>query len=287
MLDPAFLFSQHSLGDFADCPRRFYLRYVARQAWPLVETGPEGMDALQYQAYLRRGATLHRWIERYWLGIGHAPGVDSRQSTVPEDDAELQLWWSRFLATDFSGLPSARLPELALAAAVGPHRLYARFDLLAVDPAPAPGGAEAVIVDWKTLRGENPPRLAFLRRRMQTRIYLYVLVEAGAAYNGGAPLEPEQCGMRYWLANFPEQPWVEVAYSAAEHEDNRRWLRALADDAAGREGEDQFPKTGDERKCKYCAYRTLCHRRGAPGGELPDEEDAAALDADSAPELEY
>jgi hypothetical protein len=277
MLDPAFLFSQHSLGDFADCPRRFYLRYAARQAWPLVETGPEGMDPLRYQAYLRRGATLHRWIERYWLGIGPAAG---------EEDEELRVWWARFLASDFSGLPPVRLPELALAAAVGPHRLYARFDLLAVDPAPSPGGARAVIIDWKTLRSENPPRLAFLRRRTQTRVYLYVLAEAGAAYNGGSPFEPERCSMRYWLANFPHQPWVDVPYSSAEHEDNRRWLRGLADAAAGGEGEAQYPMTGDERRCTYCAYRTLCRRQGAPGGELPDEE-AAEFDAESAPELEY
>ena len=93
--------------------------------------------------------------------------------------------------------------------------------------------------------------------------------------------------MRYWLANFPEQLWVEIGYSRSEHLDDQSRLLGLVQDIARRDGEGQFPKTEDERQCVYCVYRTLCLRRGAPGAELPDEENEAVIDPQSIPELEY
>lgn len=268
MLDATFKFSQHSLSDFADCPRRFYLHYVAHQAWPLVETGPTGLSPLEYQRYLWRGTVLHRWIERHWLGLPPQPLTG---------DVELDTWWLRFADTDFSDLPLQRLPELALVAPLDDHLLYARFDLLAYD------AVRAVIIDWKTLRGDGPPRYDFMARRFQTRIYLYVLATAGAAFNDGQPFAPEQCSMRYWLANFPEQPWVDIPYSSAEYERDRNMLRSLMDSATQRDGEVAFEMTEDERKCTYCTFRTLCKRRGAPSAEalIWDE------DTDVVEELEY
>jgi hypothetical protein len=237
------------------------------------------MDALTYREYLRRGATLHRWIERHWLEPQpSAPGLSP--SPDPSADPELAVWWARFRATDFAGLPAERLPELALSAPLGEHRLYARFDLLAAD-ADTASPRRLVIVDWKTLRGDRAPAFEFLRQRLQTRVYLYVLVMAGAPFNGGQPVEPEQCSMRYWLANFPEQPWVEIGYSRAEFEIDRARLPALAADAARRPDEATFEKTDDERKCTYCSYRTLCHRRGADGTAPPDEEDEINLSGDA------
>lgn len=312
MIDPAFYFSQHSLADFVACPRRFYLRHIAHQAWPLIESAPWGMDALTYREYLRKGALLHQWIERYWLGLesaeskvlsaegrspastlGTTPSALSTQHLQPHaQDPELSVWWARFLAEDFSALPPQRLPELALVAPLGDARLYGRFDLLAFDDAPQSAGrGDVVIVDWKTLRGERAPSEAFLRRRVQTRVYLYVLATAGAPYNGGRALAPEQCVMRYWLANFPEQPWVEIRYSQAAYDADRAWLLDLAQDCARRaasaNAEDAFEKTADERQCTYCTFRTLCRRSGLPeGAEVPDEE-ARLIDLSEAQELDY
>ena len=39
-LPPTFQFSQNSLQDYVDCPRRFQLRYLLRQPWPAVESEP-------------------------------------------------------------------------------------------------------------------------------------------------------------------------------------------------------------------------------------------------------
>jgi hypothetical protein len=296
MLEPTFQFSQHSLSDFADCPRRFYLRYIAQQKWPLIETGPTGLDALKYREYLRSGALLHTLIER------HFTGVETRDWRLQNADGELGIWWQRFLNTDLSDLPAQRLPELELVAPLGAYRIYARFDLLCVpsvpltptSPSPQPSPSErrvrnagsTVIVDWKTLRSENPLPYRFLRDRLQTRVYLYVLATAGAPFNGGQPLQPEQCTLRYWLANFPEQPWVEINYSRQEYEADQQQLLKLIDDASKRQTEADFEKTNVEGHCTYCTYRTLCHRTGAAHAQLPDEL-PALLDLDNVPELDY
>jgi CRISPR/Cas system-associated exonuclease Cas4 (RecB family) len=285
VLDPHFRFSQHSLSDFADCPRRFYLRHVARQAWPLLVSGPHGMDAQTYQGYLQRGALLHRWIERYWSGI---PTSNLELGT---QHAELGLWWSRFQATDFSGLPVQRFPELELSAPLGDYRVYARFDLLALHPhanlLSEGDSVGAVIVDWKTLRGDTPPSHEFLKRRLQTRVYLYVLATAGAPFNGGQPIPPEACAMRYWLANFPERPWVEIRYSRAEYVQDAALLNALAANIKSRSGQDQFPKTDDVRHCTYCTYRTLCHQHSVQDAAVPDEEVSQSIDIGAGEALDY
>ena len=140
MLNASFKFSQHSLSDYLECPRRFYLHYVAHLAWPTVETNPLGLHPLDYQRYLWRGRMLHRWIERHWLGVpAHMNG---------SHDEGLRLWWDHFEHTAFDDLPAQRVPELALVAPIGNHLLYARFDLLAFDLATPAAGA--VVVDWKT-----------------------------------------------------------------------------------------------------------------------------------------
>lgn len=291
MLDPDFRFSQHSLNDFAECPHRFYLRYIAKQSWPLLETGPGAMEALTYQAYLRRGVILHRWIERHWLGMNGAP--QSPPTTVADaadsDEMELSLWWQRFSSADLAGLPPLRLPELALVAPLGDALLYARFDLLALpsDNNHATGhNSDIVIVDWKTLRGNAAPGERFFRNRLQTRIYLYVLATAGAPFNGGQPIAPERCRMRYWLANFPDRPWVEIGYSQAEYEADARQLSALVSDALSRRRRDAFERTANEAHCQYCNYRTLCQRQPIAGFAPPDES-PALIDLETIPTLDY
>ena len=273
--------SQHSLSDFVDCPRRYYLQHATQQPWPLLETGPGGIDVLEYRGYLRRGVQLHRMIERSILGItNQAAGTG-----IPE----LDEWFARFLTTDLGSLPQQQLPELALVAPLGTAGLYVRYDVLAYDESRTGGVAQArrfVIVDWKTIRGEHPPKPSWFRNRIQTRAYLYALVAGGAPFNDGVPIEPAQCSMRYWLANFPTQPWVEVPYTQAEFDADQRRLLGLATDIAARAGKEDYPLTEDVRKCTYCNFRTLCNRTGAPeADDMLDDE--TSLDLSDSPELEY
>ncbi len=274
-MDASFKFSQHSLNDYVACPRRFYLHYVAKLAWPVVEPNPIGLQPLDYQRYLWRGTELHRWIERYWLGIPTPP------DSAP--DEEMRLWWDHFLHLEFNNLPAQRIPELGLVAPVGDHLLYARFDLLACDASTQ--ASRAVIVDWKTLRTSNHLSAHWFARRIQTRVYLYVLATAGAPYNGGQPFAPEQCSMRYWLANYPDQPWVDIPYSTADYERDRTWLLGLLERASSGQTEEDYARGSEQRQCMRCTYQTLCNRSGGIACSTgPDAFEDEYFDVDSAAE---
>ncbi len=91
---------------------------------------------------------------------------------------------------------------------------WPQYDLLAVEP-----GERLVVVDWKAVL--KRPSRANLARRLQTRVYRYLAVEGGAAFNGGQPPEPEQVEMIYWFAEFGGA--VErFPYDADQHAGRRR-----------------------------------------------------------------
>lgn len=271
------LFSQHSLGTFARCPRRYLLKYVDRQPWPM----PEGDDPVAYEASLARGRVFHQWMVREHLGLRVA------EMAAYCEDADLERWWRAARHFPWGALPAAvREAELPVVVPLGGWRLYARYDLLALDP-----GGQAVVVDWKTL--EARPSARTLRERLQTRIYLYTLVAAGQVLTGGAPVSPLQASMFYWFTNYPDEP-ATVPYSPEEFSRDGEELLALATRIAGLPRED-FARTEDRRLCARCNYRSLCFSDageaaraalGAGEGWL-DEDLDASLDLGSVPEMEY
>jgi len=270
-----FQFSQCSLQDYVDCPRRFQLRYLLRLAWPAVEAEP----ALENERHLQQGAAFHRLVHQHTLGI--AP--ERLSSAVA--DADLRRWWHNYLERGSEGLPATRYPEVVLSAPVGDYRLIARYDLIAVDP-----GRRGVIVDWKTSRRRLKRR--WLSERLQTRVYPYLLVRAGAQFNKGQPFEPQQVEMVYWFAEYPDDP-ARFAYDTARYEAHEAHLTSLIEEIGGLENED-FPLTTQERRCRYCPYRSLCQRgiRAGAFDELEDElepggEFDISLDFEQIAEIEY
>lgn len=270
LLPARFRFSQNNLGDFLACNHRFYQRHLAQQPWPATDMA--SAQALELERRARAGIALHRWIERYWLNAID-PATDA-----PDGNDDIHGLWSRFINTDFSFLPAQRNPELPLSCELGARRLYARYDLLAIEP------GRAVIVDWKSARNTAYQNWA---GRLQTRVYLFVLAEAGAPYHDGIDLTPEQCEMRYWLANADE-PWVTVRYSQQEHEASREYFAQLAGDISRRTHIDQFPMTDDLQQCAACGYRTFCKRDA--GHVLRDgwlDDDGGIIDDHVVHALEY
>lgn len=269
-----FQFTQSNLQDYADCPRRFQLRYVMQLAWPAVTAEPA--DA--YEAQVRDGETFHRLAQQHTLGI--LPWQDQPRL----EDEPLAEWWRAFLAAPPADLPAIRLPEITLSAPLGDHRLIAKYDLIALDP-----GRRAVIVDWKT--AARRPRPGWLAGRLQTRVYRYLLVRAGADLHAFLPgeagetpwrasLRPDQVEMVYWFANFPDEP-ERLPYDATQFAADGRALAELAAEIAQRT-DAVFPLTDDLKRCCFCVYRSLCGRGAAAGdlaegdGETPAPEDTPA-----------
>lgn len=274
-LRPDFTFSQGSLQDFVDCPRRFELRHVMRVAWPALEAEPPG----GLERELELGQAFHRLVHQHTLGI------DAGVLLQTVDDLTLRTWWQAYLQSPPADLPTTRYPEQTLTAAVGGYRLVAKLDLLALEPS-----QRAVIVDWKTSR--RVPGPGALAQRLQTRVYPYVVAEAGTSLNGGQPIAPDQVEMIYWFANEPDHP-VRLPYNNAQYHEDAAYLRILIEHIAGLE-EGAFYMTDQEERCAWCRYRSLCARGVAAGPEAaiedlptPEEQLTIAPDLEQIAEIEF
>ncbi len=265
MLPPDFQFSQASLQDYVDCPRRFQLRYVERVAWP----APQADPPLESERHLQQGAAFHRLVHQHLLGLS---SERLSRLVVGED---LRRWWRNYLEVGPTDLPPVRYPEVLLSAPVSGHRLVAKYDLVAVEP-----GRRAVVVDWKTSR--RRPRRERLTTRLQTRVYPYVLVRAGAQLNGGQPLAPAQVEMVYWFAQSPANP-ERLPYDEDRYARDEAYVTELIGEiekvVSLEEGE--LPRTSQGRRCDYCPYRSLCQRgvMAGPWAELELEDERAGEEA--------
>ena len=243
-----FVFSQNNLQDFVDCPRRFELRHLLRQPWPAVQSEP----VLEHERHMQRGELFHQMIHQHQVGL--PADVIGRQAM----DEELKNWWDSYLAMAPAALPEKRYPEFTLRAGLAGHIFLAKFDLLCIDP-----GTKIVIVDWKT--GQKKTNRSTLRARLQTRLYPWMAVKAGAYLNGNRPVLPEMVEMIYWFTAEPLHT-ENFSYSAAQFQKDEKLLTDLVDEVE-RDLESGFPLTGDEHKCVYCNYRSLCDRGIFPGKE--------------------
>ncbi len=271
-------FSQGSLQDYVDCPRRFQLRYLLMQPWPALITEPP----VESEQHLQRGADFHR------LARQHTLGLEPERLAATIHDETLARWWQTYLACPPPDLPAAlRRAEVTVAAPVAGFRLVARFDLLAAEP-----GVRFVVVDWKT--SLRRPSRATLARRLQTRVYRYLAVEAGAGYNNGQHPRPEQVEMVYWFAGFGGAT-ERFPYDADQHAADGAWLTSLIAEIVARQ-EEIWPLTPDERQCRFCNYRSLCERGVKPGflGDLDDDPEGQSgallppeIDLEQIAEIEF
>jgi len=259
-LPDRFVFSQSSLQDYADCPRRFQLRYVEAQPWPAVQSEP----LLEREQHAQRGDRFHRLVQRHQVGI--AP---ERLAASVADDRDLAAWWQAYLAyADLHTLPGRRLPEHVLVTDLDGHRLQAKYDLLVADPS-----GPVTIFDWKTYA--HLPSRAWFGSRLQTRVYRYVLAKASLG-PGSAPVSPDAIRMIYWLPTHPAEPVV-FTYSQREYLQDEAALAALFSSLSEKLADDSSraipatcPLTTDETRCQFCEYRSLC-ARGTVAGIARDE----------------
>ena len=260
MFPPGFAFSQSSLQDYADCPRRFQLRYLDKLVYPAAETEP----ALENEKHLQEGQNFHRLAQQYLLGI--PADKLAKLANTPN----LRVWWENFLSfgqTSLIGL-TGLYPEATLSAPIGEFRLVAKYDLIAVSV-----DEKIFIYDWKTYR--KRPRNEWLAARWQTRVYRSLLVAAGGSLNGGKPIIPEGCEMVYWFSNYPDEP-ARFPYDEVQYKRDWDALVRLTEEI---QSASSYPLTDDRQRCVYCPYRSYCDR-GIQAGDpevLEAEMEAESL----------
>lgn len=268
-----FVFSQTSLQDYVDCPRRFELRYVLRQRWP----APEVDDMLEFEARMEKGDQFHHLVHQ------HLAGIAAEKLLASSGDADVRRWFEMYLETGLEDVPEPRRPETTITVPLGEAMVLAKFDLLAVEP-----GGRALIVDWKT--SERLPSAERLAKRLQTIVYRYVLAAGGDAFYGGQPIPPERIEMIYWYADH-EGTTRRFPYDARQFAADAAYLEGLANEIATRPA---FPLTPDVTRCRFCPYRSLCDR-GVQAGRLEEWDDGEdeidlttfTLDIDQIAEIEY
>lgn len=243
-----FMFSQSSLQDFVDCPRRFELKYLLKQRYPAQEVD----DMLEFEARMAQGQAFHQLVHQHQIGIP----ADVLQTRI--QDNEVGKWFQTYLKNGLDGIPEKRYPEKTLTIPIGDYGLLAKIDLLTV-------GDTIKIIDWKT--SKFIPKLETLTRRLQTRVYLYVVAKGVAYLTKGKSVNPEQIEMIYWYAKHDGET-RKIAYSQEQFEADEAYLLQLINDI---DNTLDFPLTDDVTRCKFCTYRSLCDR-GREAGALSDYE---------------
>ena len=267
-----FVFTQGNLQDYVDCPRRFELRHLRRQRWPAAEVD----DMAAFERHLRQGEQFHHLVRQSLLGI---PPETLQPRIADEDVAQ---WFDTWLANGLVDVPPSRWPEQTLTARLGNWLLLAQMDLVAIEP-----GGRALVLDWKT--GRHKPRPGPQAQRLQTRVYRYVLAQAGARLNGGQAIAPQNIEMRYWYAQHGGAV-LRFPYDDTQYREDGALLRDLAREINTCR---EFPLTPDERHCRFCVYRSLCDRGAMPGAlaEWEGDGDMAlptdALDIDALDEIAF
>jgi hypothetical protein len=271
-LPPQFQFSQSSLQDYIDCPRRFELRYLLKVRWPAPITEP----VIEFERHIELGVLFHQMVQQYLNDIP----LDKIQATAL--DLDLQTWWNNFINNaPTAPYPGNKYPEYRLSMPFAGFRLVAQYDLIIIDAT-----GNTVIFDWKTSRSH--PRKNDVLAKAQSLIYPLLLVESGLR---STPIAPEQIRMIYWYPNFPTRPDL-INYDRSIHQNNLEHLKQMIANIGGTPV-GKFELTSNLKRCLYCNYRSLCNRGDKAGliDQIEDEDSispdqALDFDFDSVPEIQ-
>lgn len=269
-LPSPFTFSQSSLQDYSDCPRRFQLRYIEKLSWPAVESEP----VAEFEHRQEEGRQFHRLVQQHVLGL--PPERLSELAAGPN----LPRWWQNYLSVDFGMTGSTLHTEFSLSSPLGEHRLLAKYDLVAIHD------EEAVIYDWKTYA--RRPSDESLAARWQTRVYRALLARASSHLTPNQALDPKRIVMLYWFSDFPSEP-ARFRYDPEQLKRDWSALEKIVEEISAAK---DFPLTDDRKTCRFCVFRSYCGRGQAAGDlhESEDESDGAVafdLDLEQIGEVEF
>lgn len=221
-------FSQASISAWLNCSLKFKYRYIDGLYWPMPTGGAVG-------EHIEMGRKFHLLAQQYYS--------DSQVDLPPGND-ELQKWLTQLKKYLPKNDKHRFLPEYELRANHGSLRLLAKYDLLVASE------SGITIYDWKT--EDKPPRPA-LASSVQTRLYLYLL-----SLTDYFVTNPQDMRMVYWNPRYPKEPLL-ITYSQQQKEQDGIWISKQVEDISA---SSVFPATTDERNCRFCEYRPVCHGKG-------------------------
>jgi len=252
LLPEDFQFSQGSLQDFEDCPRRFLLRRVEDRPYP----APEAEPIRENERRKERGTRFHELLCQEHSGVPRE--AIRRQAS---GDEKLEVWWDQYVDREPVEQATQTHAEISLEGTVAGYPLVATYDLIAERP---DGAFE--IFDWKT--AQYRPDRGDLASRLQTKVYPYLLARAGAGLTGGEAPGPGQIKMTYWFARHPGDPET-FEYSEYNFGVDEESLRDQIGKILARTERVHFEKTSDTTHCRFCTYRSHCGR-GAQAGNMSE-----------------
>jgi CRISPR/Cas system-associated exonuclease Cas4 (RecB family) len=268
-LPSPFTFSQSSLQDYVDCPRRFQLHYIQQVKWPAIESA----SVAENERHQIEGQIFHRMIQQYYLGL-----PAEKIATIASTES-LRRWWENFIAHGPKLDGFETMTELSMSARIGKHRIMAKYDLVA-----SKDNHHAIVYDWKTYR--KRPKRDFMADRLQTKVYFSLLHHSGGTTGRLSRTNHEKVEMVYWFAEFPSSPEV---FTSPVDQSSQTWqsLEQIVNEIDSRQS---FPLAEEEKFCSLCIYRSFCDRGIRAGEDLLEVDTTQAtgdIDLEQIQEIEF
>jgi CRISPR/Cas system-associated exonuclease Cas4 (RecB family) len=260
-----FLFTQHSLVTFNNCPLKFKKKYLDGLKW---ETFPDENVRIN----IKRGLDFHLLANRYFLGID----VGLFENTEEYQDMINML--SELRKHFKIDEKSLYLPEFKLRITNEILKLEANYDLILIDE------KSIYIYDWKTRNSDNKINLSKVRSKfsksLQTIVYMYVLSEQIELIKKmyfekyGIKLESiskYDITMIYWM---PEKPYelARIDYSKELHGDYKEIIlnnikKIMEYDF------DEFNKEEYIKHCKFCEFNWFCNNKKIEFNQIEENDE--------------
>lgn len=273
---PDFRFSAQSLQDYEDCPRRFMLRYIQKLDWPAEESSPY----LEYEQFRQKGNLFHQCVNQYFHHL------DPRLIEKQIDYADVLSWWKNFLSFIKTQSFTFSVAETLFQTHLAGYPVVAKYDLLVSQQ-----DGTYIIYDWKTTASERKPKREIYTIKLQTILYPYILSQCSFGLAKQENIDPASITLTYWFPQFPEQP-ESFPYSSVQLAQDRSTLEHLIREIVSQPIDD-FPLTDNEKRCRFCVYRSYCGRGEKAGSMYSEDSDLEYssvdldLDIENVEEIRY
>ncbi|MGM0436966.1 MAG: PD-(D/E)XK nuclease family protein [Bacillota bacterium] len=259
-------FSQLSLTVYDNCPLKFRRRYLDGLYWPA-----DWSENFSQKEIVEKGKEFHLLAQRYY----------DRGEIIEKDyiSEELLKWFNKLKKFRPYNNTDKFSPEHELRINTEKIKLVAKYDLLYIDK----NNNELIIYDWKT----NKKRFIQnkLKDNLQTKVYLYVLAEAGSFYYLKDNFDLNKMSIIYWNPRYPKQT-IKISYNKEKFRKDKKFLKNKIKEIKNLDYND-FEKTDNKKACKFCEYRPICSGKKPETIEVGDDDIDLEIDWDNIDEMSF